>query len=268
MQSRVEAFKINGFTIFPGAIGSFALNQCRSYLREFQSVHPEKWRLGGIIELDPSLAITLSAHSEILDFAESVMGPFVQLDGLTIVGLGPVTQGGVKATVSGWHRDPWGQVPRSTAFERPLAMNALCYLQDLTDETGPLRIIRGSHRLPLMMRREQTRLPHPQEEKIELRAGDFVLLHNNLIHTGSLPSPGTQERDFVSVFYNLTWLRPTIQFAGPRAQELRLRFKAERNFRMLRLLGCDEHLLERGDTGFLSDDEEMWEQWRSEERNQ
>ncbi len=102
MQSRIETFKRNGFAIFLRAIGDAVLDQCRRHLREFQKAYPEQWRLGGIIELNPSLAITLSTHSEVLDFAECIMGPFVQLDRLTIVGLGPMVAASVQAKVSGW----------------------------------------------------------------------------------------------------------------------------------------------------------------------
>ena len=41
---------------------------------------------------------------------------------------------------SRFHRDRWGRMPNGQ-YERPLAFNAITYLQDLTDETGPLRIV-------------------------------------------------------------------------------------------------------------------------------
>jgi ectoine hydroxylase-related dioxygenase (phytanoyl-CoA dioxygenase family) len=41
------------------------------------------------------------------------------------------------------------------SYERPLAFNAITYLQDLTPRNGPLRIIPGSHLEPVTLAPEQ-----------------------------------------------------------------------------------------------------------------
>lgn len=266
LELAVAHFKENGYAIIEGVLDAATIDRCRDLLAEHGRETGGPSPLGGLIELDPDLALTLAGDSRVLAFTEAVMGPFVQLDGLTLVPLNRSDEDG-KVRVAGWHRDPWGQVPRSGAFERPLAVNALCYLQDMLEEpAGLLRVIRGSHRMPLEMPVAIRREPHALETPVTLRAGDYVIVHNNLVHTATPPEPGGRQRDFISVFYNLTWLKPTVQCAGPRAQELIGRYRQRRDYRMLRLLGVDEHLAQRNDCGFLERDDAMWARWAAEDR--
>ena len=82
----------------------------------------------------------------LLDFAEAVMGPFVQMDNLTFIAFPSVSTAAAAGRVSGWHRDIWAFKPTHAEYVPPLAANAITYLQNLTDEYGPLRVIPGSHR--------------------------------------------------------------------------------------------------------------------------
>ncbi len=120
----------------------------------------------------------IACNSTILDFAELVMGPFVQLDSCEITGYESAGSGNTHAT--GWHRDgfdistTWNnnsrnidnglewrpgtssQAKQATAkvpatrrpYTPPLACNYLTYLQptDGTANNPGLRVIPGSHR--------------------------------------------------------------------------------------------------------------------------
>jgi len=82
---------------------------------------------------------TAVANPTILDFAERVMGPFVQVDNLTFMAFlrsqKKMRKDGHRAgiEISG----PISQPMANTC--RRLAANAITYLQDLTEEYGPLR---------------------------------------------------------------------------------------------------------------------------------
>ena len=107
------------------------------------------------------------SNPTVLDFAETVVGPFVQLDNLTLAAFLPLNKGArgaptsllsslalfsackrenprgahaekARGKASGYHRDRWGRMPNGN-YERPLAFNAITYLQDLTDDNGPVR---------------------------------------------------------------------------------------------------------------------------------
>lgn len=120
----------------------------------------------------------IACHPTILDFAEMVMGPFVQLDSCEVTGYEGSDSDNDHAT--GWHRDgfdtsgTWNNnhqnidnglewrpgtsslaeraAPKVPATRRPytppLACNYLTYLQptDGTDNNPGLRVVPGSHR--------------------------------------------------------------------------------------------------------------------------
>jgi len=86
-----------------------------------------------------------------------------------------------------------------------------------------------------------------------------------VIHSGTAPLDDSLNRDFISIFYNLSWLKPTIQCAGPNAKKLNRCFQKANNKRMLRLLGKDLDLSIRNDTGFLESDNQNWLKWIAED---
>ena len=154
----------------------------------------------------------------------------------------------------------------SGQYDRPLSMNAICYLQDLTDENGPLRVITGSHITPVTMDEEERAAPHPDEELLYLQAGDLVLTHNGLLHSGT-PNTSGKKRYFFSVYYNISWLKYTDTFDGPNCRQLIAWARKRNDHRALRLLGQDDHLQARGNSGFQAPDESRWAEWSKADRD-
>tara|TARA_E500000331_G_C16814334_1_gene522237 strand:- start:61 stop:366 length:306 start_codon:yes stop_codon:yes gene_type:complete len=97
-----------------------------------------------MLELSPGLMWPVVSNPLIVEFTEVIVGPFVQLDNLTLAAFPPMNNTEAGDKVSGWHRDRWRHLPTGQ-YERPLAMNAICYLQDLDEESGLLRIVPNSH---------------------------------------------------------------------------------------------------------------------------
>ena len=121
--------------------------------------HPDRLRATiANLMAHPTLAHLLKPHllnTHMLDFAERVMGPFVQLDSFEITGF-PSRPAEQFNRVAEWHRDAfnysdmWANHPSSAHFKphpytAPTACNCLTYLQDMTAESGALRVVPGSH---------------------------------------------------------------------------------------------------------------------------
>ena len=195
---------------------------------------PKSWWFGNMLERSPAIMWPALNNTLVLDFAEQVVGPFVQLDNLTLAAFPPVP-GSESVAMCRWHRDRWAHMPTGS-YQRPLSMNAICYLQDLTEEFGPLRLIPGSHIDPISLTEDERAQPHPDELAIHMKAGDVVLTHSGLLHSGT-PNRSAERRFFFSVYYNITWLKQTDTFEGPNCQQL-IRLARNRNdHRALRLLG-------------------------------
>lgn len=266
LQNHLLEFKERGFTVFPSLHGCDFFSDWHQLAEMSVRREPEKRVFGDLIEVAPELAIRAVANPTLLDFAELVMGPFVQLDGLTLVVWPPFQAHNPDQMDIHWHRDPWSQVPRSTSYDRPLAINALTYLQDLDDRMGPLRVIPRSHRKPLTIPTHLRAQPHPEEQLIYLRRGDVIVMHNYLVHSRT-PNHSNSTRSYLSVYYNLTWLRTSTRFDGASSRSIIQLAEDNNDRRMLRLFGVDSQLEARTNSGFLTENEHCWEDWIREDRN-
>ena len=64
---------------------------------------------------------------------------------------------------------------------------------------------------------------------------------------------------------NISWLKQTDAFGGPNCLNL-IKWARERNdHRSLRLLGVDDNLERRANSGFQEADEKRWEMWLAED---
>jgi ectoine hydroxylase-related dioxygenase (phytanoyl-CoA dioxygenase family) len=153
-------------------------------------------------------------------------------------------------TVNGWHRDRYAQVPRG-GYQNPVAITVLCYLQDMTEEFGPLRVIPGSHRTGLLIPDDERKRTHQEEKLVPLNAGDVIVFHSAMLHTGS-PNMSGRERIFMGGQYNCTWMRHVDKHSGPTVQQLIREAKARNDHRTMRLFGVDEQLEERINSGFTA----------------
>ena len=169
------------------------------------------WPGGGLLNhplWDARLAPLLRHpwHSaRLLDFCELVMGPRVQMDAFGISGFPPgstaprssapaADPGGAGGAVVprpptfAWHRDNFALsqyyqvhgVPdggyRGPFYRPPLGVNLLCYLQDMSEATGPLRVVPSSHLgVPPTPTGDAARLPHPQELLLDLKVARRVI---------------------------------------------------------------------------------------------
>ncbi|MBN59946.1 MAG: hypothetical protein CME20_01190 [Gemmatimonadetes bacterium] len=271
MNDRLESYRRDGFTVFAGAYDESQMQPWRDEQDRLESVSTgphapnRSWWFGNMLERAPHLMWPAVANPLVLDFAEQIVGPFVQLDNLTLAAFPPKDKDDPTAKNCAWHRDRWGHMP-SGHYQRPMSLNAICYLQDLTDESGPLRVIRSSHINPVAMTEEERAQPHPDEELLYLKAGDLVLTHSCLLHSGT-PNTSGKKRYFFSVYYNISWLKYTDTFDGPNCRQLIGWAREHNDHRALRLLGQDDHLQLRANSGFQEPDEARWAQWQQADRD-
>lgn len=261
----LRQYKEQGYVVFEGVYDEENMAAWRDEADRLEQAHQglfeqqRSWWFGSMLERAPALMWPAVANPLIVGFIERVVGPFVQLDNLTLAAFPPLSKEEAEGKVSSWHRDRWSNFPTGV-YQRPLALNAICYLQDLDDEYGPLRVVPGSHIEPVALSEEEGELPHKDEKIIYMKAGDVVLTHNGLLHSGT-PNISGKKRYFFSIYYNISWLKHTDTFDGPNCREL-IQWARQRNdYRALRLLGADAQLGGRCNSGFQEPDEQRWQEW-------
>lgn len=268
LNRHLEQYKEHGFTIFADVYDSDTLEKWKVKYNELlegsYAIPGRDWWFANCCESAPRLMLPVAANPLILDFMEMAMGPYVQLDNLILAGFPSVPKEQAAGKVTGWHRDRWAGMPGND-YQPPLAANAVCYMQDLTDESGPLRVIPGSHRQPVSIAKDERTSPHPQEWVIYVKAGDVVVLHNRILHTGT-PNTTGQARYFCSSSYCKSWIKQIANHSGPNVQRIIAEARSRNDRRLLRLFGVDDFHYKRSNLGFQEADEQMWSELIAEDR--
>ena len=262
IDAAVAEFRDQGYTIIPGQIDAAWMAGVRATFAAFRAADRSTWGCTDLIERDPEATVHAITRPAVLEIVEQLIGPWIQLESLTLVDF-PQAAGG--PDVSGWHRDLFATYPQEGVYHRPLLLNAAIYLQDLTPDNGPLRVVPGSHRRAMGITAEQRQAPHPEEQLVYPRAGDVVLFHNALLHSGSA-NRTPASRFFYCMTYNCAWLKHRGVYAGPNAQAVIARARERGDVRLLRLLGIDDQLVHRANSGFVEPDEVTWRRWLTEDR--
>lgn len=254
-----ESFELDGYALFERLLSEKAIAVLRGMALS-RRLEREIYATGtDLFEVLPEETLEAVAQPPVLDLMEDIVGPAVQLDSVSVIGVATGCEAGIS-----WHRDPFGSVPRGSEFQKPLCFNLLIYLQDLDSVSGPLRIIPGSHRERFLMTERDRALAHKRERLLFAKSGDAVLLHNNVVHSRS-PNLSAHDRLHVSVLYTLNLMRQHLT-QSPMLERIIARIAEIGDRRMMRLFGRDESFWARNNCGFMSDEVETWLAWREADR--
>ena len=267
LEKHLAEFKRDGFTLFPRMLDPAWIREMRDGFEELEGRIPNAdgsrpAAITDLLEHKPEPVLRALSNERLLDFAEMVVGPHVQLESITFRRTPPQPE--QDGAALGFHRDMFAFFPEDGVYHRPLLFNALSYLQDLTDETGPLRIIPGSHMRALRLSPEEARRPHPEEVIVYPRAGDTAVFHCSMLHSGS-PNRSNDYRYLFFLTFNHSWLKHRANYRGPVSQAVIAGARARNDRRLLRLLGVDDQFAQRANCGFLEPDEENWHRWLEED---
>ena len=152
----------------------------------------ETHKMGGAVflEKEPELALAAIRVPRLLDFAETLIGPYVQLESITYRATPPVNRREAVERPRGYHRDMFAFFPEEGIYHRPLLFNAIVYLQDLTNENGPLYVLPGSHRRAMSVTEKELRQPQPGEVAVYPKAG----MSYSSTAASCIPLPPTSQR--------------------------------------------------------------------------
>ena len=143
------------------------------------------------------LFLDLIEHPSILKRVEAIFGQQTQLLQFDLLRQGPAS----KQPDRTWHRD--------FVFpgDRPLSINTILYLDDITQEKGPTYVIPGSHRGEALPPAHPTNLlPLPDEIAVHASAGDAVFINSAIWHSGGCNKSNGLRRS-IYLYYGYWWLK-------------------------------------------------------------
>ena len=272
LERHLAEFQNLGYTILPNAHPRRWVDAVRARFETLRHEVPHAgdapYFFDDFLEYEPDLGVEAMTRPVVLQVAEAIIGPQVQLESMTISGSPPDpnrTRSGTTGRVAGWHRDLFARLPVVDGYQPPLLFNAMTYLQNLTDAVGPLRVIPGSHRRPSTVARDQLQQPHADELLLYPQAGDAVLFHHALLHSGT-ENTSAEYRFFYCCAYNLCWLKHRANYAGPICAALKAAAAARHDRRLLRLMDGDDRIIRRVlHNPVLEPEEQLWARWEAED---
>jgi ectoine hydroxylase-related dioxygenase (phytanoyl-CoA dioxygenase family) len=103
---------------------------------------------------------------------------------------------------------PWSSKIFGYKFSCPRLVRVLYYLDDLTPEISPFRVLPRSHLSfhnegnPYLRYEE-----HPEQVMVTCKAGSAVLINQNIFH-GNFPNVGDRSREMLAIAYRPSWAGP------------------------------------------------------------
>jgi len=196
MVSKIQkmSFEADGFLVVPSVLAPDLLTELRAEAESLSRSEPTDVgrRVWHERVLFRRLAFRKLLDSPLLIEAETaLLGEDVQLLALDLLLTRP-GQGEIA-----WHRDI-GFVCNKT-----LSINTGIYLQDMTEDVGPLRVVPGSHRWENF---PPGAGPIEGEITVPVNAGDAVLFYAGLWHTGD---KNQSDQDHLAVFpyFGKYWIK-------------------------------------------------------------
>lgn len=97
----------------------------------------------------------------------------------------------------------------------PFMVRVLYYLDDLTPEVSPFRVIPRSHLSFHADANPYKRYAaHPEEVMVTARAGSAVLINHKVFH-GNFPNTGDRPREMLAIAYRPAWAGPVVPQVEP-----------------------------------------------------
>ena len=141
--------------------------------------------------------IDLISHPSLLERHQAVFGNQTQLLQYDLLRQPPHN---TAMPAYSWHRD------FTMRGDFPLSINTILYLNNITEETGPTRVVPGSHRGTEKPAPAQSNGPIKGEIPVYARAGDAVFINSAIWHTGGRNNSDGLRRG-IYLYYGYWWLK-------------------------------------------------------------
>ena len=141
--------------------------------------------------------LDLICHAPILERHQAIFGPQTQLLQYDLL-----RQEARNTTMPeyAWHRD------FTMRGDFPLSINTILYLNDITEETGPTRVVPGSQRGTEKPSPSQASGPIEGQISVYANAGDAVFINSAIWHTGGRNHSDGLRRG-IYLYYGYWWLK-------------------------------------------------------------
>ena len=219
---RIRQIELEGYLVLPDLLSAPEVVRLQAEVAELETTpvdYSEHQRGCSSIQFRGGAITRLIAHPPTLAFLRELFG-----QDLIFMTYGYARSEPGHPGIS-LHTDgqPYGSEIFGYEGSCPWTVRVLYYLDDLTPDVSPFRVVPRSH---LCMHADanpyQRFSAHPDEVMVTLTAGSAVLLNHKVFH-GNYPNTGTRSRGMLAISYRPAWagpVQPVDEWSSTELQQL------------------------------------------------
>lgn len=208
---RIQALEVEGYCIFPDSLSADQVATIGAELHRLPTVavdYSEHQRGCPEVEWTNSpRSISLIAHRPMTDFLETLFGdePLCESCGYSL------SEPGHPGIAVHTDSQPYGSKIFGLKASSPVLVRVLYYLDDLTPERSPFKVIPRSH---LSLHKDGNPynrfLRHDGEVMVTCKAGTAVVINQKVFH-GNYPNHSDLNRRLLAIAYRPAWAGPIVE---------------------------------------------------------
>lgn len=204
---RIRRLEVDGYIVLPDLLDAGELAGLKAETAELETTavdYSPSQRGCSDIEFHGGRITALLGHPTVVGFLRELFGDEVIMMHYGYARSEP-GHPGISLHTDG---QPYGSEIFGYEGSCPWLVRVLFYLDDLTPEVSPFRVVPRSH---LSMHADANPYKryeqHPEEVMVTLEAGSAVLINHRVFH-GNFPNTGDRDREMLAIGYRPGWAGP------------------------------------------------------------
>ena len=216
---QLQQIETEGYLVLPDLLTAAeiaALKQETAALETRAVDYSDRQRTASNIQFSGPALTALIGHTPTIRFLETLLGDQLVMMTYAYARSEP-GHPGISLHTDG---QPYGSAIFGYEGSCPVLIRVLYYLDDLTPEVSPFRVVPRSHLCLHADANPYLRYAsHPDEVMVTLQAGSAVLIHHGVFH-GNFPNVGTRSRELLAIAYRPAWAGPVSDVPEWNARDL------------------------------------------------
>lgn len=240
----LEQLHKDGYVLFRNVLNAGQVAEVKDGIQQaFAGKGPEVMLQGPMFEKG-EIFEQLVDHPAVIDFIEEILGPECQLSSMN--GMRTLQNSGVNR----WHVDEalFFPLPDGVELDPRVQMpvylvNALYYLDDITEELGPTQVVPGSHRAGKHLNFSEEIESYKGQEPISVlaKAGDCLIFNSQIWHRGAT-NLSDNPRYVQQIIYRKKFIVPHMAHDNNVVYQAPAHIIERANPRRRRLMGYNEQI--------------------------
>ena len=204
---RIRMLEVDGYLVLPDLLSPEHVARLKAETAPLDTIHAdysERQRVRANMSFQGGAITELIAHPPTVSFLRTLFG-----DDLVVMSYAYARSEPGHPGIS-LHTDgqPYGSQIFGYEGSVPVMVRVLYYLDDLTPEVSPFRVVPHSHLSLHADGNPYTRYEsHPEEVMVPVKAGSAALINHKVFH-GNFPNTGDRPRELLAIAYRPAWAGP------------------------------------------------------------